>query len=273
MASMVTSNLPPKAAKALTELTADVHQRGQYTDFVTNRTFRQSLMCHKQVKIDRNISPARMSGGFYASNMQLENLELHNNLDPEVEVGFVCANGRRLRAKNPGLKAMMFVLYEAWPKSLTAEEIRQLVEIKLQELTPPIIPEQGVVASMVTSNLIQLTTHGDVEFRFVPDRFCDSVSDYPCASPLARLQAKSAGMITTLRHGMLAMDAVSRLFVQAVDGTKDYDQLAEFVAELIAAGKVKVSFQGSGRMDMNAIHKTTVDRLLDQLRRTALLIS
>lgn len=271
LASMVTSNLSPKAAKALTELTTDVHHRGQYTDFVTNRTFRQSLLCRKGISIDRNISPARMAGGFYAGNIRVEDESQRSNLDSDTDVSFACSNGRRLRSKNPALKALMYTLGDAWPASLALDEITRRVEKMLGSVMAGQVDSQ-VLTNVVTSNLIQLSTRGDIDFRFVPDRFSTQISDHPTVSALTRLQARIGGTVTTGRHAMLAMDAVSRLFVQAMDGNHNLEQLENHVVQLIEDGKIKVSF-GSGRVDMTAVPKATVEKLLDQIARNALIVA
>lgn len=272
LATMITSNLPPKAAESLTKLTSDVYHRSQYTDFVTNRMFRQSLLCHKDRKLDRHLSPVRVEGGYFAGNIHAEDPDLVNNLSSDVEVAFKCANGRKIQTKNSALKALVFTLAEAWPGSLTASEICERVEKKLSELLVVGEREQVSIANLVSTNMLQLFVRGDVDLRLLRDRFVTDISDIPVVSALARLQATQGSMLTTQRHSMLNADPLTRIVLPALDGTRTKADVADFIGALAASGKLNINVQGNSSVDMNAVHKATVDKILEQLRRSAMLI-
>ncbi|AMV30640.1 tRNA (guanine-N(7)-)-methyltransferase [Pirellula sp. SH-Sr6A] len=272
LASMITSNLPPKAADALSKLTTDVYHRSQYTDFVTNRMFRQSLLCRADVKLDRHLSPSRMEGVRYAGNIKLEDPSLMNNLSPEVEVAFKCPNGRKLQTKHSALKALMFALVEAWPKSMDVPELCKIVEKKLSELVVVGERESISISQLVTTNMLQLVVRGDVEFRCVPDRFVTELSSTPKVSALVRLQASQGGPVTTQRHSMVNLDPLTRLITQEVDGTKTHGQLADHLASLAEQGKVNINIKGGQNVDMKSIHTMTIDKVLAQLRQHSLLV-
>ncbi len=272
LASMITSNLPPKAAESLTKLTTDVYHRSQYTDFVTNRMFRQSLLCHKDRKLDRHLSPSRIEGGYFAGNIRAEDTTLVNNLSPEVEVAFKCANGRKIQTKNAALKALVFTLSDAWPRSLTIKEICVRVEKKLSELLVVGAQEQISISNLVSTNLLQLAVRGDIELRLLPDRFVSEISERPHVSSLTRLQAKQGNILTTLRHALLNADLLTRIVLPALDGERTKEGIAQYIAELAASGKININVQGNNPVDMNAVHVATVDKILEQLRRSAMLV-
>lgn len=273
LASMITSNLPPKAAEALTKLTTDIHHRSQYTDFVTNRMFRQSILCHDDVKVVRHIDQASISDARFAGSFTLEDAKQQNELSPEIEVTFKCSNGRGLKSKNAALKAMLFALADAWPRSLSLAEIREAVEKRLTELLVVGEPEQVSVANMVQVNIMQMLVRGDIEYRFFPDRFTTTVSERPTVSSLNRLQAKSGNLLTTQRHSMLNADPLTRLLIQELDGSKTRDDLVAYMGKLAAEGKINVNVKGDAPKDMTAIHRAAVDKVLEQVRRSAVLIA
>ena len=270
LASMITSNLPPKAAEALTKLTTDLHHRSQYTDFVTNRMFRQSLLCHANLSVNRHLDEPRIEGARFASAIQVETAD--HNLSNEVEMVFKCANGRKLQVKNSALKALLLTLAEAWPVSLTAAEISERVNKRLSELLVVGEHEQVPTEKIVSTNMLQLLVRGDVDIRFLPDRFAAEASDHPKLSDLARLQAASGHPVTNLRHGMVNLDPLTRLLVQAIDGTKSKADLVQNVADLATAGKLNISVKGDKPVDMEAVHRATIDKVLEQLRKSALLV-
>ncbi len=270
--SMITSNLPAKAAEALTQLTNDVHHRSQYTDFVTNRMFRQSLLCRKDAKPNRNIDPNRLVNAYFAGAFHVEDPAQNQNLSPEVEVAFKCANGRKLQSKNSALKAMLFTLGEAWPCALSAKEICERIDRRLSETLVVGEQEKVPTAHLVTSNLLQMMVRGDIEFRFVPDRFASEVSEFPKTTDLTRLQAATGQALTTQRHSMINLDPLTRLLVQSVDGTKSKADLVQHVANLAKDGKLNISVKGEKPVDLNAVHRATIDKILEQLRKAALLV-
>ena len=271
LASMITSNLPAKTAEALTKLTTDVHHRSQYTDFVTNRMFRQTLLCHKGVKVDRHIDQQRLEGGYFSGSFRMVDPNQGQNLSPEIEVGFKCTNGRNIQTRNPALKALVFVLADAWPGSLSLAEICSRVEKRLSELVVVGERTDYPVATLASINLMQMYVRGDIEFRFLPDRFTTLLSEKPCVSPLTRLQAKSTATLTTQRHGMLNADPLMRIVIQVLDGTKTRDDLVQYIADLVASGKLSINVQSGAPVDMRAVHAAAVDKIFEQLRRTALL--
>lgn len=271
LASMITSNLPKKAAEALTKLTTDIHHRSQYTDFVTNRMFRQSILCHNEATVDRHINQERLVDARFAGSFTLDDPKQLNELSPEVEVGFKCANGRGLKTKNAALKALLFTLAEAWPASLSVPEVCERVEKRLNELLVVGQPEQVSVTHLVNVNIMQMLVRGDVEYRFFEDRYTTTISDKPTVSALNRHQAKSGNLLTTQRHTMLNADPLTRLLLTELDGTKTRDDLVAHMGKLAEDGKINVNVKGDAPQDMSKIHGAAVDKVLEQLRRSAVL--
>src|SRR5690606_13245157 len=54
----------PTAAEALQKVASDLISMEQYMDFVRNRQFRASLVCHADVPLERSVSSARVEGMF-----------------------------------------------------------------------------------------------------------------------------------------------------------------------------------------------------------------
>jgi 2-polyprenyl-3-methyl-5-hydroxy-6-metoxy-1,4-benzoquinol methylase len=54
--SMLVQNLPSEVAEAINQIAANQISLEQYRDFVVNRSFRKSLLCREDVRLERNIS-------------------------------------------------------------------------------------------------------------------------------------------------------------------------------------------------------------------------
>ena len=87
----------------------DFVQKEQYLDFLVNRHFRQSLLCHQEVSICREISPACINAFYISSDLRCH----PNPATPksQVEMAFVTPEGQRaLTVTSPVLKAMLVCL-------------------------------------------------------------------------------------------------------------------------------------------------------------------
>ncbi len=273
LASMITSNLPAKAAETLTKLTNDIVQRSQYTDFVTNRMFRQTILCRSGVKLQRNLDPSRISEGYFAGAFRVDDPSQPQDLSAEVETVFKAANGRKLQTKHPALKALLHVLGEAYPSSISIPDLTKAVEKRISELLVVGPREQISINNVVLTNLLQMLVRGDVEIRFTPDRFVSQISDMPATSALTRYQAKLGKTLTTQRHNMLQADPLTRFLIDKIDGQHTKEEIVAHIASMIASGKLTMNVQGEAPKDMSSIHRATADKVLEQLRRSALLVS
>ncbi len=71
---------------------------------------------------------------------------------------------------------------------------------------------------------------------------------------------------------MLNVDPLTRIIISKIDGTRTIPQLMEYVGELASQGKLNISVKGDKQIDMTAVHRATIDKILEQLRKSALLV-
>jgi methyltransferase-like protein/ubiquinone/menaquinone biosynthesis C-methylase UbiE len=269
--SMITGNLPAKAAEALTKLTSDIHHRSQYTDFVTNRTFRQTLLCRSGVVLDRNLDPARFESAFFAGTYRLKDPAQMNDMNPETDVAFETANKQTLTTRGVGFKALLYTLMEAWPKALSIPEIIARVEAKLAVVAATSGPVPMPPPRELAAHLLQMATRGDIETRLMPHRFTNVLSERPQVSALTRLECKSNPMVTSQKHSMVRLDDLTRLVASHLDGEKTKENLVALLEKLVAEGMLNVKGPSDRPTDMRQVHTATIDKMLEQLRLNALL--
>jgi methyltransferase-like protein len=234
--------------------------------------FRQSLLCSANHRINRHIDESRVEGAWFSGAFQTDITNGVQDVDPNVEVTFKCSNGRSIKTKNAAFKALLFTLANAWPSSLSMKEIAESVSQKLSQVLVIGEQQQISIPKVCASFVVQLMVRGDIDFRFIPNRFTTNVSERPSVSALARYQATTGAAITTQRHQLLNPDAISRLLIQVIDGTKTKEDLVDVVSQLIASGNLKVTVQNGQNVDMSTIHRITVDKAIEQLRKNALLV-
>ena len=64
ISTMYLGNMPPKVAEKLQSIN-DIVRTEQYMDFITNRRFRSTLLCHSSAKLNRSINNEDIKSGIY----------------------------------------------------------------------------------------------------------------------------------------------------------------------------------------------------------------
>ncbi len=272
LASMWIGNLPAEAVKTLEGLTQDVVTRGQYADFVRNRTFRQTLLCRTKLTVNRQLSPDSLAQARIVGRLTLETPASDLNLTGDAEVAYRSPAGHRVASREPVYKAMLSVISEAFPQSLSIAEICQRIEeriaTRLQVASTPL----KVNSVTVATNLIQLLLAGVFDFRFTPDRLRTTVADKPNVFAWARWQAQSGNQLTNLRHEMVRVCDVTRIILPMTDGTRTREQLAKEMLKKVQEGKLNL--QASAPLtDAQKLDflKQMLDKILGQMSANSLL--
>jgi SAM-dependent methyltransferase len=185
----------------------------QYGDFWARRRFRETLLCRRDIPLDRKLRLDRFRDLFAASRVK----PAEPGEDGQQRFDF--PDNRNLTTNHPLAKDMLGRLASLWPGSMQLGKF----------------PLDGYPADTVAELLMRLVESGALELRVAPPRIAAAVSDRPAASPLARAQAaEGRRMITNQRHMSVQFgDENSRKFLLLLDGSRDRPALAR---ELGAGG-------------------------------------
>jgi methyltransferase-like protein len=202
----------------------DLLKLEQYIDFVRCRRFRQTLLCHEDVSLERVLRPERMTGLYLASPAEpvSEPPDLGRAKAEEFRVTRHEKAGT-LSTDHPLAKAAMVELGQDWPQSSAFE---QLVERARDRLKKEGIEGGGDRADQDAPRLgefmLRLYAANFVEVSVRSPKFTLEAGEYPVASPLARLQLRRQGRFTNLRHMIVeAQDDATRHLVLLLDGARD----------------------------------------------------
>jgi len=156
---------------------------------------------------------------------------------------------------------------ERLPFSRLAEEVEQLARERYG-FTPQ--PDQDVPADIAE---FVWSTYGagllDLHRTQLP--FVVSVSDKPCASPLARWQARRSDVVATLHHRTLKLgNAIHRGIIALCDGSRDRASLRADLLQVFATGLLDWRDQDDKVViDMNVVGEAFDQQLEDFLQRAA----
>jgi SAM-dependent methyltransferase len=181
------------------ENAAQVIEREQYVDFRKLRRFRETLLCHEAVALDRAIGPARMNGFLFSESQRAQQI----------------SGGQGVQA----VQAVVEALHHTGQ-----------LPVQFQEL----IPYAGN-AELLGQILFALLVAGCVNLHAHDFPCEETVTEAPRASRLARYQAELGTSVTSVCHIPVELDAVAQHLVRLLDGTRTHEQIARELAGIPGA--------------------------------------
>lgn len=273
LSSMWIGNFPQTVQETLQRIAPDIIQREQYTDFVRNRLFRQTLLCHGNVSVDRNLGADRIENARFSGRFTIEGDQNNVDLSPSASVTFAAPGaGRKLTTSDPLVKAALAHVANNWPASMEFQDIFQTARLSLG--TNRIEDANRVETSRnnLATQLIRLHVSGLLEVKFDPDRFVSTVSERPATSQAAREQASRDNRVTNQRHELVNIDDFVRNLFPAIDGTRNREELLEYARGLVDGGKLVIqSAPDTPDEKLNELLNQAVDQALLKMAKQALL--
>ena len=257
----------------LAALDDDVVTREQYRDFVVNRQFRQSLLCHESRAPRAWPDPEAMHGMYIASELVAE--EGGGEADDERLMRFA-RDGTTVGLQQPIIKIALLVLRDSWPHPLSFDELLARARAQLRPDGVMAIAAQAwhEEQSTLASELLELYQADLVEVDIAPARFSSTPGERPRAAVWALHQARSGGLVCNLRHNVVELDALPAALLKLLDGRRDLAALARDLAEAVADKGLVLSEDGRAVDDPAEQRAVLVRRLpgmLDRLAHLALL--
>ena len=157
----------------------------QHADLLLCTHFRQTLLCHEGLRIDRSLAPGRMR-----------------------RLAFAGRAGTDTVPRRPGLLAHAHELLQARaPDTVGFEEIQRALGAEAPALADALL--EGFEAELLMPHV-------------APLRAGDATAQRPVASPLARWQARRGPDVTSLAYANVSMEEPpARLLLCLLDGTRD----------------------------------------------------
>ncbi len=214
----------------------DVVEREQYADFIEGRSFRQSLFCRGEVKLQRKFDPHCIRKLHLATSAAPKD----GLIDPTAGdvVTFKTENGSTLATDHRLSKAVILTLGKVWPQTIGFADAVNTALAELGTAAEPIRANLDEEMDALASLLFRAFSVGQFELHLFPPHLTTTIVERPQASPLARRQAETELAVTNLRHRIVSMkDETVRRFLMLVDGTRTVDELvSDLNAALVAQG-------------------------------------
>ncbi|HWB02877.1 MAG TPA: class I SAM-dependent methyltransferase [Verrucomicrobiales bacterium] len=214
MQTMSSGDFPASVRNSLRAMAGSIEEAEQYSDFVRNRAFRQTLLCRDSVALKRAISPET-----------LQRLHVASSLNPVSGDGtgsrFRDARGMVFEIPDPLTRAALGALRDVWPECVKFEALGKIAS---QRAAIPLTPGQSAI--LAKGLLTCYSSTRDLEFRLHPTLFYPEVSEFPQARNIVRWQATQGSRVVNARHENVLLSAEEKALLPLLDGTRSLPSLA-----------------------------------------------
>lgn len=236
--SMQSGVYPPETCDRINALSQDDDiLREQYLDFLKLRTFRQTLLCHAGVTLNRRPNPERVAQ--LSANSQARPSSAEPDLRSPAAEEFNFPKAGKMSTNHPLAKAAILHLGRIWPQAVPFAELLRDARAMAGRDDPsggaPIAEDSNWLSDM----LLRLFAADFLELCVDAPQFVSTVSDRPAASPLVRAQVRAGLSVTNLRHASISVDdEAAKHLLLMLDGTRDRQQLLAEIRSQLAEGEV-----------------------------------
>ena len=223
--AMSMQGLTQDAVKFLAEIN-DTIKKEQYLDFFRGRFFRQTLICHENIEINRNIEASTLDNLLIASSLQIQNPNA-NTTEQKVEK-FTSSKGFGIEIDHPLTKVALIKLNNAWGGAIKLSTLLQEARQEL-EANGYISDDWETQIETTKSILFQIYQGSDlVEVHTHRPKTIQTVSEKPKINNLAQWQVDISDTTTTLFGINISIDdEVSAQLLRLMDGTRNKKELVD----------------------------------------------
>jgi methyltransferase-like protein/SAM-dependent methyltransferase len=266
----VPSNLSDEVVKTLNDVCQDIIETEQYMDFVRNRAFRRTLLCHESEPVDRTLRTARVRE--LAVSTKAERVD--DDAEEETTVAqYRASDGASFQTEHPFTIAAMDHLVQCGPQALPFGELVRAATQRLDEGEP-----SGEDITRLAAGLLRAFTYSLslVELHGYAPAFVTMVGECPLAFKMARYQAREGDRVPNVRHERVHLDPLGRYILPHLDGQHTLDDLMALLDDLLARDAERKQPKDQATAAAQAARERVREELestLEWLARAALLVS
>jgi methyltransferase-like protein len=273
LSAMCAANLGIAVEKTLRDVAPTIVQMEQYMDFVRNRMFRQTLLCHADHPLTRNLSPASLSGLYVAANLTPKQPTVDCQSAALEE--FQGAGGMGISTGDPIVKATLVHLKQIWPQSVRFEALQELAASRCYSDSQQAAARSATDTQILGSGLIKSYAANLIELSTRPADFVAAIGVAPVGDRLARRMAGTGTLATNRRHELVRLNDLDRQVLLHADGNRDQAAIAKELVRLVEQNVLQIQANGqkiTSAAEAQPILAIGVAESLPRLARDALLV-
>jgi len=207
----------------LSSFAGDRIEMEQYLDFIRNRNFRRTLLCHEEAPVARTLHANRNAlAGLYVGSPARP--QRRRRRDAPGSVRFLSPEDVEYSTDQPTVQAVLRHLARVYPRVVAFEELHALASRAVRGRDAPPPAEADALASVLLRNF--LYSRSLVELYVAPRHVESRVSARPRTTAFARYMANlGADSVTNVRHARVQLSNITMALVPLLDGQHDIESL------------------------------------------------
>ena len=260
-------NLSAETFGSLQEVCETIVDTEQYMDFVRNRAFRRTLLCHSDATLDRTLRSSRVQSMAVATRAQ----RVPPQAPDDGIARFASPDGALFQTDDAVTIAALDHLAAIAPSAIPFG--RLVDEAASRQGTSSLEPAD---ARRLAANLLKAFSYSVslVELHAWAPPVVSAVSEHPRASAYARYLARSSDRVPNLRHERVHLDPLARYVLPQLDGSHTRDDIAAQLDALLNSGALRYTDGSeSGEADPAIRLRRDLDATLSWVARASLLVA
>lgn len=242
--TMMVSGYSDAIAQTLHRVASDIISMEQYLDFVRNRQFRASVICHQEVELQRSLEPALVPGyRFEFAAAEPGPVDL----SPDVSHEFVTGEDIRLSTSRPITKAAFLTLRRKFPRAIPFEELWTVAHQLLCEAG--LSREHVDDRELLGADLLSAVFSGAIRLRTWQAPMTTSPGLYPYVPRTTRVLARHLGFAPSLNHRTIHLNRAQQMLVPLFDGEHSQAALTERLVEAVLHRELQLTKDGQAIED------------------------
>lgn len=239
LASMYLGNMKPSIVEKLKELN-DIVRTEQYMDFITNRRFRSSLLCHSSVKLNRALNNEDAKRFSLSLDITAEKAEKDIDLENTNEnLKFFFKNNKEqhISTTSPWLKSVLYVFAENKGYPLSYDSIVKQANEKFKE------DRKAQIENDLLNNAMNLVIKGYMDICLLERNKAKVNLDKPCVSNLVLHQVNNTvnNWVTSPSHVPIGINIFDKFALKYMDGKNTKDSIIEHLTKEVESGNLTVN--------------------------------
>ncbi len=282
--SMVASmSFAPEVQEMLESIAPNLLEKEQYMDFVRNRAFRQTLICHASANPNYDVD-GKLLNGLYAASPTIARPATGEGVE-SGQLEFALTDGLSITTPSRTTQVTLMKLAQAWPartrvSQLITDTIQETLDESLQNAQVEDVDEQKrkLEASLLTAfasssgRLLELSV---APLESVSQNDSDS---FPSVNRYVRRSAKLGQVVVNQRHDIVQVAPVDLHILPLLDGSRTPAMVLQELIERQQSGELRISDDQDNPIvnqeDVRSILEHIVpDRLRFYLRNSLLKVS
>ncbi len=270
VSDMLSSGFPADVAETLERISTDILHLEQYMDFVRNRMFRQTVLCHKGQRPTRALAPTLLHGLLVSCRARTE----VTPIDLASTAPILLTNGlQQAEVSLPATKAAFAVLMEEWPRAIGVDELCAAALERALPFLGEISPNRARHALM--ADLFWGVMRSMIRLHTISPVCVNRASERPRANGLVAHQAETGHVVVSARHEMIRLEPLGLEVVKLANGERTRSDIVEALAQRVETGAIVVNTSNRQELAEGALRVwlgDEVERTVTSLARSAVLV-